>query len=110
MQLEARILLAERRPQILCLNETFLDASVGEVCIADFVLIARRDRDSEKGGVCVYAASEIAEQVTLMKKSESAEGVWCVVHSDRGPYLLGAWYRPPSTEQDTIETCEREYE
>ena len=59
-QLEARILLAERRPQILCLNETVLDASVGEVSITNFILVARRDRNSEGGGVCIYVASEVA--------------------------------------------------
>eukprot|EP00973_Karenia_brevis_P043917 6081091-Karenia_brevis.AAC.1 len=30
-----------------------------------------------------------------MGDSEIAERTWLVLHTDIGPYLLGAWYRPP---------------
>ena len=36
--------------------------------------------------------------------------VWCVLHTDYGPFLLCAWYRPPSDEQLSIESCEKEHE
>ena len=62
------------------------------------------------GGVAVYAQRQIAQQVMLLEKSASAERLWCILHTDCGPYLFGAWYRPPSTELSSIETCEQEHE
>jgi hypothetical protein len=63
--------MAKKKPQILSLNETFLDNSVGEVNIEGYSMIGRRDRsDGRKcGGVAVYAQAHVAECVTLMRKS-----------------------------------------
>ena len=33
--------------------------------------------------------------MTLMHKSVDSERQWTLVHSDLGPYLVGAWYRSP---------------
>ena len=40
-ELVGRIRLCERRPDILCLNETFLDKTIGEVPIEGYEHIAR---------------------------------------------------------------------
>ena len=60
--------------------------------------------------VCIYAASSIAQKVTLLSKSGSAERVWCMLHTNHGPSLLGAWHRPPNPEATSIESCEREHD
>jgi len=52
----------------------------------------------------------IAQQVTQLHSSEVAERLWCMIHKDQGPFLLGACYRPPHPETATIEACEREHE
>ena len=52
-ELVARIPLACITPMILCLNETFLDHSIGEVEVEGFDLIAPWDRSYERGGVCL---------------------------------------------------------
>ena len=109
-ELVARLRMSEQPPQVICLNETFLDQSVGEVELEGYVNIARWDRAAERGGVCIYARQDIAQQVTLLSKSGTAERLWCVLHTDCGPYLLGAWYRPPSIEVASMETCEKEHE
>ena len=108
--LVGRIRLATNTPHLLCLNETFLDQSIGDVAVEGYDVVARWDRAKERGGVCVYACKQISENVTLMMKSVDAERVWCMVHTERGPYVLGAWYRPPNTESSTIETCEKEHD
>ncbi len=33
-----------------------------------------------------------------------------MLHTDRGPFLLGAWYRPPGSETTTISSCGDEYD
>ena len=109
-QIEARIQLAERPPQVLCFNETFLDRSVGNVTITNFTLVARRDRSNNHGGgVCVYVADDVAANVTLMQVSETAERIWCMLHTDMGPYLVGVWYRPGDAGHAPIDSCEEEH-
>ena len=39
---------------------------------------------------------EFAERVTLVMESEVAERLWCVIHSDQGPFAVCSWYRPPA--------------
>ena len=53
---------------------------------------------------------ECDPRVTLVEKLEVAERLWAMVHSDRGPYLICCWYRPPSPGNvDTIKSFEVEY-
>jgi len=109
-ELVARLRTSETSPHVICLNETFLDQSIGNVEIENYVLIERWDRAVEWGGVAIYAQQDFAQQVTFLDKSPLAERLWCVLHTDCGPYLLGAWYRPPSCEISSIESCEQEHE
>ena len=83
---------------------------MGEVVIEGYVCISRWDRAVERGGVCIDAQKNCAQQVTFLSKSDTAERLWCVLHTDCGPYLLGAWYRPPSVEVASIETCKQEHD
>ena len=78
--------------------------------VEGYELIARWDRTYEKGGVCVYASCKISQNFTFSDKSNDAERIWCMIHTERGPFLLGAWYRPPYAEVSSIESCEREYD
>ena len=47
--------------------------------------------------------------MTLVHKSEGAEGVWCILHTDRGPFLLGALYRPPGSGERSISSFVEEH-
>ena len=88
------------QPSLICLNETFLDDAVEKIELEGFIVVGRRDRshagdDRRCGGVIVFARTSIAEHVTLMHTSEVSERLWFQLHTDNGPYLLCAWYRPP---------------
>ena len=53
---------------------------------------------------------EYAPRVTLVEKSEAAERIWAMVPSDRGPYLIYCWYKPPSPGNvETIKSFHAEY-
>jgi hypothetical protein len=108
-ELAAHIRLMKAAPSIVCINETFLDKLVENVELEGYAVIGRRDRDDGRkcGGVMVFARTEIANNVTLLEKSGQSERVWAIIHTDRGPYLLCAWYRPPEpSEIEKIETLE----
>ena len=102
-------------PDIVCVNETFLDDGVEEVQLEGYIVVGRRDRsysgDKRRcGGIIVFARTEIAEHVTLMSISDSSERMWILMHTLLGPYLLCVWYRPPSDgEVQSISDFETEY-
>jgi hypothetical protein len=111
-ELVARIRIAKVKPHIICLNENFLDKSVGDVTIEGYTIVGRRDRsDGRKcGGVAVYVQSRLAECVTLLQKSITHERLWILVHSDLGPLLIACWYRPPDPgEVESIKTLHKEW-
>ena len=88
--------LAKIQPSVVCLNETFLDESIGEAILEGYDIVSRRDRkDGRKaGGVAVYALRSISDRIAEVEKSDSSDRVWLVLHADTGPYLIGVWYRP----------------
>ena len=115
-ELVARLRMSKIKPTIICINETFLDASIGDCPLEGYRLIGRRDRrwnliDERKcGGVAVYGLTEQADSMTLLKYSPDSERIWILVHTDLGPYLLGAWYRPPVPgEVDSIKSLRKEW-
>jgi hypothetical protein len=102
----------EVKPTIICINETFFDESIKDVMLEGYVLIGRRDRQDVRkcGGVAVFALALQADQITLVHKSASSERIWVIIHSDLGPYLIGAWYRPPvQGETATINSLREEW-
>jgi hypothetical protein len=108
-ELLARVRVAKARPNIICVSETFLDCATEEVDLEGYRLVARRDRDDGRkcGGVAIYAMEAHADSMTLLLSSETHERVWILVHSSLGPFLVGAWYRPPDPgEIDSIKTSE----
>ena len=98
---------------LICLNETFLNKAVEDIDLEGYSLVGRRDRrDGQSGGgIAVFAKSEYINSVTLVKVSDTAERIWCLVHSDHGPVSLCAWYRPPMPgEVASIRSFEDEWE
>ena len=73
-------------PAMICINETFLDPSTGNIEIEGYVLIGRRDRqDGRKcGGIAVFVRIGLAENMTLVKISVVSERLWFLVHSGFG--------------------------
>ena len=114
-ELCAVIRVATAAPDIVCVNETFLDDGVEEVQLEGYIVVGRRDRSYSGdvrrcGGIIVFARTEIAEHVTLMSISDSSERMWILMHTLLGPYLLCTWYRPSSPgEVQSISDFETEY-
>jgi hypothetical protein len=84
-------------PEIVCLNETFLNRSIEDVELEGYSVVARRDRkDGRQGGeVLMFARRDVANHITLIEESQTAERVWLIIHAETGPYLMCLWYRPP---------------
>ena len=104
-----RILTAQ--PDIICLNETFLDASVVDIHVGGYKLVSRRDREGRAGGgIAVFVRDAVAEQVVLLEHSVDCERSWHTLLTDIGPVLCGVWYRPPHVgEVTSITSCEHEW-
>jgi hypothetical protein len=68
-ELSAVIRLGATPPDIICINETFLDDGVENIELEGFDVVGRRDRsygddDRNCGGVIVYARTAVASHVT----------------------------------------------
>ena len=101
----------DEKPDLICVNETFLSRAIEHISLEGYELIARRDRsDGRKcGGIAAFALIKIAQRVTLVQSSENAERFWMLVHANHGPQLVGVWYRPPAPgETATIDTFKTE--
>ena len=96
-ELVARLRVFSVLPDVVCINETWLNRSIKSFSIEGYECVGRRDRrgGQQCGGIATFARSEIAQQVTLMLTSDSAERQWFTIHSQQGPILLCNWYRPP---------------
>ena len=58
-----------------------------------------------------FALKGNAERITLVKKSEEAERMWFIIHSDQGPYAVCTWYRRPAPgEVESISSLRKEWE
>ena len=89
-------------PDILGLNETWLDPSVVHLHIPSYSLVSRRDRPNSSvgmlnhGGIALYRRNN-GIMITHLEDSVVAERSWHVIHTDVGSILLGLWYRPPGS-------------
>ena len=114
-ELCAALRIEKPTPDIVCINESFLDEGTEELEIEGYRLVGQRDRsysgDKRRcGGIIMYAREAIADHVTLMSISSTAERMWVLMHTSLGPYLLCSWYRPPvQGEVQSINDFDAEY-
>jgi len=112
-ELTMRLRLMDSRPLCICVNETWLDESHKNMTLEGYSLLGRLDRrDGRKGGgVAAFIATEFFERASLVEVSDKFERLWFILHTDQGPYLVGAWYRPPQAgEIESIDSLFCEYE
>ena len=111
-ELEGQLQMMPSLPHMVCLNETLLDESVERIELGGYTLVSRRDRDDGRsgGGIAVFVLDNFAGQVVLREHSVRHERSWHTIHSEIGPVLCCAWYRPPCPgEVESIKGCEEEY-
>ena len=104
--------LVERcgHPTYFIFTETWLDKSIERAVVSGYVEVSRRDRGtSAHGGIILFAKFGFENSIVHVGTSSVAERTWHIVHSNRGPLLLGCWYRPPDhAEVATIESIDSE--
>ena len=91
-------------PQIVFVQETWLDASVENVPLHNYTCISRKDRSvsDNRGGVITFARDDLGDLVFL-ENSPVAERSWHILHTDAGDFLFANWYRPGSSDASHIE-------
>ena len=94
---------------IVCVQESWLDASVPNPVLPNFVIVSRRDRSqgSNRGGIITYARSDV-NNIVEFKKSAASERSWHIVQRDTGSLAICNWYFSPSGEAVEIDTLVQE--
>ena len=77
--------------------------------IPGFSRISRRDRSisENRSGIATFCKHDIAN-VVFVKHSDEAERSWHFILRDSGTLALCNWYRPPHTENMSIESLKTE--
>lgn len=104
-------LVSTKRPHILALSETWLDASVSnaEIHIPGYSLF-RSDRNRSGGGVAVYCLDNLpCSLLSCGSTSSGAESLWVSVRcgSLHPSLVVGCFYRPPGApSQSVLDVCD----
>ena len=97
-------------PTFVVITETWLNDELEIVNLSGYHRVSRLDRrGAVRGGVAVFARKGYESSIVHVGDSEVDERSWHIIHANSGPILLGAWYRPPDDEVDSIHRFEREY-
>lgn len=93
---ELHVVLADLgKPGVVGLTETFLDESVKDVFVAEYVVISRRDRNRHGGGILLLAHVSVVPHIVHTANSLSYEISWHILHTDQGAVNICLWYGPP---------------
>jgi len=89
------------QPHVVCLQETWLDASHKEINVAGYRVCSRRDRHpgSNRGGVLTLERNDFNGLVHIAN-SEDEERSWHFLKLGVETLLLANWYRPGSSAFD----------
>ena len=84
-------------PTYIAFTETFLDKAKYPK-LDGYVEVSRLDRRTgeSQGGIIFYAKKGFEKTIVHVGDSEEHERAWYIVHSDRGPILVGVQYRRPN--------------
>ena len=84
-ELAATIRSMMKKPNIVCLNETFLNQAVEHIELEEYKLVARRDRSDGRSGesIVAFANDNVFERATLIATSDTAKRCWLLIHADQ---------------------------
>ena len=101
--------LLQLRPHIVFLQETWLDASVESVTIANYRVISRKDRKdtTNRGGILCLVRDDF-NRLVFIGDSTTEERLWHFLHADPEVLLVGNWYRPGATIHDGYAALQEE--
>ena len=97
----SRLIERSNYPTFIGFTETFLEKAgktTPAATVAGYVQVARLDRRTgeRQGGIILFARKGFENNIVHVGDSKEFERSWFIVHSDRGPLLLGLWYRRPA--------------
>ena len=97
------------KPHLILIQESWLNASIEQVHIPDYIIISRRDRkeSDNRGGIIVFAQANL-RNVVHISNSNDAERSWHYLHSDLGIIAICNWYRPPGSPEIHISSLRKE--
>ena len=100
---EVRELIKDKEFHILAINETKLDSTIADNLLGvDGYALHRRDRDRHGGGVAVYVRDSLKHHRRRDIPEGGLEFIGIEVEPTKAqPFIVAAWYRPPS---DPIES------
>ena len=85
--------LLQLRPHIVFLQETWLDAPVESVTIANYRIVSRKDRKdtTNRGGILTLVRNDL-NRLVFIGDSATEERSWHFLHADPEVLLVGNWY------------------
>ena len=99
---ELYVFTQQHAPDIILLQETWLNSSIKSMHIPGYDCVSRLDRPNRiGGGVCVYARNSLKILVHL-SDSDVAERSWHILHTDLGSILLVNFFRAPDAGEEPI--------
>ncbi|XP_028416157.1 uncharacterized protein LOC114539748 [Dendronephthya gigantea] len=96
---QLRLYLLNQQFDVICINETRLDATVPnhEVGISGYEIV-RKDRNRNGGGVAIYLRTHINYSIRKELMSNELETITIEISKPKSkPFLINCWYRPPDS-------------
>ena len=91
--------LTDLQPDLLAVNETWLDESVEDFALEGYTKVSRLDRrDGRQGGGIMLFAKDAFRNCVHLEDSPCAELSWHMLHTSLGPVFLAVWYRAPDAD------------
>ena len=108
---DLRVFIDNSNIDILAINETKLDFSVDDdqVYLTEFDIIRKDQLHNGRsgGGVCIYLRSSLNFRIREDLLNDNLECIVVEISNTRSkPFLVGTWYRPPSSPSDLFSDFE----
>ena len=106
---EIRLLLCDKKIDVLALNETRLDSSISDELLAmDGYDIIRADRNRNGGGVCIYIRCHVNYEKCFDLIPTGLEAVCLEIkQSNSRSFIISSIYRPPSASVEVFSKIEK---
>ena len=108
-QVELKAHLKLIQPHIVFIEETWLDASVELITLANYTCISRRDRSEgiNRDGIITYSRNDF-NHLSHIENSNDDERSWYFLHINLEVLLVANWYRPDASVHDDFAALQSE--
>jgi hypothetical protein len=98
---ELNLLINERQPHVITINETFLKPHV-KFSIPNYTTFRKDRRNRPNGGVAILTHQQLpATEVELPKQYEGLEALTVKIHIPNWPLYISTIYNPPESQLPT---------